>query len=489
VSTVDPSIQRQVSPGAAAATPGDGRLRRVLLYGTSRGVTEGLTGARGLLLATLLGPEAFGAWAMFRLVMRYAPFAGLGIYGGLEREAVQDEFSGAAGAQQNPARTAVGFLLVIFLPLAGLAVIASFLTPNPQLALGLRVTGAALVTEPLVLYSFLYLRARGSLRRFAALEVAQAVLHLSLAVVLALRWGLAGAFAGFVGASIGSLAVVARRVPARPALDTARLRRMLAIGFPLALTLFTTTMLATADRLVVAAYGGTRLLGLYALAVSIAGIGGTMAWVVRTVIFPSVYRQAATEGAGLAIRDHIRITLLPFARWFPPLLGLGALLVGPVIMVFLPAYAEAVGPARIFIFTGATTGLAGLGVLGVVAADLQRRLPLWALCALIVNLVLSNLALQSGLGLQGVAVGALAGQVVYGTAVVVLASAAAGMARPLLLILKALGPLFLCVIAVYTLGRVIPGTDLLSVAASVGLYFLVLLPLAPFLLADIRRLR
>jgi O-antigen/teichoic acid export membrane protein len=466
-------------------------LRRILLYGTSRGLTEGLIGARGLLLATVLGPEAFGAWALFRLVMRYAPFAAVGVYRGLEREAVHDEVldHGGPDPPEQAARTTVGFLLAVFLPLATLAAIASLFVANAQVVLGLRITAAALATEPLVLYAFTYLRARGSLRRFAVLEIIQAALHLVLAVLMALRWGLAGAFAGFVAASVFVLAVVARRVPVRPTLDGARLRRMLSVGFPLVLALFTTTALATADRFVVAAYGGTRLLGLYALAVSVAGLAASMAWVVRTVIFPNVYRQTDTEGAGLAIREHFHSTLLPFARWFPPLLGLGALLIGPAIMALLPHYAEAVAPARIFIFTGATMGLASLGVLGVVAADLQRRLPLWSALALIINLILSNVAMRSGIGLEGVAAGALISQSVYATVVVALAAGAAGTERPILLPLKALGPLALCVLAVYALGLVFPGADPASVASSVALYILILLPLAPALRADLQRLR
>jgi O-antigen/teichoic acid export membrane protein len=451
-----------------------------------------LVGARGLLLATLLGPESFGVWALFRLMMRYAPFAALGVYRGLEREAVQDEQPERPVAPPSSplaANTTVGFLLAVFVPLAAVTLTASFFVANAQLALGLRVTGAVLVTEPLVLYAFTYLRARGSLRRFAALEIAQAALHLTLAVVLALRWGLAGAFAGFVVASIGSLAILARRVPMRPALDGTRLRRLLAIGFPVVLTMLTTTLLATADRFVVAAYGGTRLLGFYALAVSVAGLAVSLAWVVRTVIFPNVYRQADAEGAGHAIRDHFRTTLLPFARWFPPLLGLGALFIGPAIMLLLPRYAEAVAPARIFIFTGATMGLASLGVLGVVAADMQRRLPLWSALALAINLALSNLAMRSGIGLEGVAAGALISQAVYAVAVVALAAAATGAARPVLLPVRALGPLVLCVLAVFGLGRLFPGTDPVSVAWSVALYLLILVPLGPTLLADLRRLR
>ena len=54
---------------AAAAEPerAGGLIRRVAGYSAMRGVAEGLLGLRGILLATLLGPAAFGSWALLRL--------------------------------------------------------------------------------------------------------------------------------------------------------------------------------------------------------------------------------------------------------------------------------------------------------------------------------------------------------------------------------------------------------------------------------------
>ncbi|MBA2566025.1 MAG: hypothetical protein H0V09_11480, partial [Gemmatimonadetes bacterium] len=82
------------APGDSA---GSRKLRGIFFYGASRGVVEGLLGGRGLLLARLLGPEAFGRWALFRIAMNYAVFASLGVNRALEREVAVDPRAPGAG--------------------------------------------------------------------------------------------------------------------------------------------------------------------------------------------------------------------------------------------------------------------------------------------------------------------------------------------------------------------------------------------------------
>ena len=82
------------------------------LTARTRSVGEALLGVRGVLLAGLLGPEAFGIWALFRMVLTYGNFAGLGLSGGSSwrwRDAGADR----DGARRIPwGRTAVGCELV-----------------------------------------------------------------------------------------------------------------------------------------------------------------------------------------------------------------------------------------------------------------------------------------------------------------------------------------------------------------------------------------
>lgn len=470
---------------------GRGRLRRILAYGASRGATEILLGARGLLLAHLLGPAAFGGWALFRLISRYGAFMAVGALPGLERESVRARGSSRDRntlAEHSLARTTLGFTLAVFVPLAAAALIASFAVSDPVLVAGLRGFAAAVVLEQTLAYALVCLRSRGELRRYAGVEVASAMLHLTLAPLFALRWGLAGALTGFALASMGSVALIARQVPFRPSLSRAALRRLLGVGFPVAIASVVSVSLATADRWVVALLGGTTLLGYYAFAVAIAGLASSFAWVIRTVIFPDVYGGADRHGTRVAVRRHVQHTLLPFAWLYPPLLGALAIAIGPAVRLAVPQYVEAIAPARLFIFTSTSFGIVSLGALGVIAADRQRILPLFSTVALLLNVGLSAAALHVGAGLEGVAGAALFSQALYAGSVLAITASAAELDHPLRTAARGLVPLGWCALAVFGIGRLVPEATFTAFANSAGLYALALLPLLPAMRRQLRTL-
>jgi O-antigen/teichoic acid export membrane protein len=471
------------------------RLRQIALYGVSRGSTEGLLAARGLVLAAVLGPAAFGAWTLFRLAGRYLGLAELGIRQGLEFEVAKAGDDGRGHAERSrwadaPAacsgRAAVGFLGLVFGPIGVLAVVASFLTATPLTALALRMLALTVLAERLWLYGIAYMRSTGNLRSFAIVETTSAALHLALSTLLALRWGLGGAFAGFALAIIVSLMLLRGRTPMRPSLSPEATRRMLRVGIPFGLTFGMTMALVTVDRLVVAAYGGTILLGYYGFAVALSGMAASGAWVVRTVVFPDVYRAVGESGGATAVSDLLRETMTPFVVLYPVLLGLAAVFIAPAVMLALPQYGEAVAPARILIFGGATAGISSLGSIGLVAVSKQRMLPLLAGLALILNLGFSAWFLSMGFGITAVAGVALLSRVGYGGAVLSIAAMSSGVGDAKRLTAKSLVPLAYCVGSVVLLGALLPGRGWGTALISAGLFLLLV---APLLLAARREAR
>ena len=134
-------------------------LRRVLAYSASRGVTEGLLGVRGVVLAALLGPAAFGVWALLRLVMRYATLVGLSVFRGLELELL----AGRMGKPDDaPARVALGYVLFATGALAAVAVVASLVVHDPRRVLVLRGFAVAIIAEQVYGYALVCVRVMGS---------------------------------------------------------------------------------------------------------------------------------------------------------------------------------------------------------------------------------------------------------------------------------------------------------------------------------------
>ena len=246
-------------------------------------LVEALLGLRGVVLAAILGPELFGVWAIFRVIMRYCGSAGLGMLRGLELEASAPRAAGGMGpetARAESAGTALAFLLLVFGPLSLVAAGVAGLRLDDWLAPALAGVAGSLVFDRLWSYGTTYLRATSDLWRLALYELINAALQITLVVALAYLWGLKGALLGFVLANAAALLFLLGRVPMRPSLSLPRLRSLLNTGFPVGLTFLLATSLATIDRVAVAAFGGAGLLGYYAFAVALSksrGRGGPRA--------------------------------------------------------------------------------------------------------------------------------------------------------------------------------------------------------------------
>jgi len=203
------------------------------------------------------------------------------------------------------------------------------------------------------------------------------------------------------------------------------------------------------DRLIVAGMGGVEVLGLYAFAVATSGLGASAAWVVRTVVFPEVYKRAREEGGAPAAGSHLRETVLPVAR--------------------------------LFIFTGAAAGIMTLGTLGMVAMERQRLVPVVAALGLALNAASALGALLGGLGLIGVAAGALASRSLTALGIVGLSSGARGEFPTGSLALRLLLPTAWCAGTVALLGYILPESGWRPTGLFLLLYLAALAPMAPAL--------
>lgn len=468
-----------------------GRLAQFLLYGASRSAVEGMMGFRGFLLAIVLGPQAFGAWSLFRLVCRYGTMLNLGIGPGVEREVVRARTSGEPDAFAEGARwgrSATSYIWVFFGILGIACAIASFVVEDPDTALTLRALVFGLLLERLWNYAKTYLRVVTSLRHYAVVELWQALFQVVSTCLGAWLWGLPGVFVGFIVSSAASLMLVVKEVPFRPLFSGKRLRRLISVGLPLVAFTIMVLGLTTVDRLVIVSIGGTALLGTYSFAVAVAGLSTSLAWSIRTVVVPEVYAGSKRD-SGVNAQRHLDETVRPFSLLYPLLLGAFAILIGPVIYYLAPAYREGVTVAQLFVFTGATAGLNALGALPVVAAGRQRAIPIVAAVTFGANAVFAGIAVMSGWGLWIVAAGAVGARTLLAMGTLRLANGVTSVANPWLATIRMVVPLLWCVVSVTMIERFVGGYAPLQVLEALGLYALAIAPWAPAALRAARRAR
>jgi O-antigen/teichoic acid export membrane protein len=243
------------------------------------------------------------------------------------------------------------------------------------------------------------------------------------------------------------------------------------------------------DRWVVAGFGGRTLLGYYSFAAALAGLGGALAWVLRTVVIRDLYGHARGADAAPALRAHLHQVVRPYAMLYPALLGAAAFGIGPGVMLFLPRYLPAIAPARLFMLAGAAGGLVQLATVGVVAARRQRILPWLSAATLLLSGAAAFLALRAGIGLEMVAAGSLLGQLVVAGGLLYALAAGANDPAPLARVAQLLAPFLWCVLLVVGLGHALPGTGPGTAAAGLALYLFALLPLVPAFGRQVDRIR
>ena len=262
-----------------------------------------------------------------------------------------------------------------------------------------------------------------------------------MTLALAALWGLPGAILGLALAYAAGVAMMRGRVPMRVGWSWPAIRSLIRIGLPVTLATLMQTLVGSLDRLVVAAFLGVEALGQYAFAVSVASIGGAAGVVVRTAVFPDVFHAARHGGPTAWVQDLERLLLA--MAWILSLALIGpALAIAPLVERFMPSYAEAIGPAQIFIFSGVANSLMLVAMLGNVAADRQHQVPVLTAAALALGLVLAWVVLELQLGLVGLAAASMATRLAYALALVALGrprtswrrevGLAAGLALPVL---------------------------------------------------------
>ncbi len=472
-------------PPPGTAPVARGWSSRLLGYGAVRVTVEALLSLRGVVLAQLVGAEAFGAWALFRLLLGYSVLAGLGVLRGLERMVAA---AGAAGDErQRAGRTAVGFSLAMFGAVSVLAAVLAGLAPDAGTRLALAGVAGCLILERFWFYGITYLRACGDLRRFAAIELGTAIVNLTLVLGFAWLLGLPGALLGFGLACLAGFIAAAPALPLRPELDRPRLRSMLSVGLPLTLGTFLSMLMTSADRVVLLAFTDLATLGLYAFGVAVGGLGAACGVVVRTLVFPRVYRQAAESGAAAGTADLVRTTLLPFAWLMPPALAGVAILLPGAVTLLAPAFVAALPAATVLLFAGVAAGQAQLLTLAVVTAGRQAAIPAITGLGLGASVAGAVLVLRAGGGLGLLAALSVGVQILHVAGLVMLLDLRPGRRRRLLLLVQLTAPMIWCCGLAAMVAATMPGLDLASLLAAAGLTLLGLLPLALGMVPVLRR--
>lgn len=305
---------------------------------------------RGIIVMNLIGPTGRGIMRLVALFLKYLTHSHLGVLHGLSKQlpqALGREDHEAANDIERVGSTFV--LLTALLGGGGLLLFGLLSRYGSETRLALMIGGGLLVTQQgYALYRCL-LRAWGRFPALAGAAMVNTVAQFVFIILGAMLFKVTGAMIGWLGA--GVLAVLYFRLASRFALrlrfDRQVARRLLVVGLPMALIVFSDTLLRTVDGIiVVGAYDAYRY-GLYSVAMQMATYLYGIPEAVGFVILPRILEMHAAHNNVESVRRQVLLPTIAAATIMPVAAGCAFILLPPAVHALIPQFTGAIFAAQV----------------------------------------------------------------------------------------------------------------------------------------------
>ncbi|MFA9477760.1 lipopolysaccharide biosynthesis protein [Phycisphaerales bacterium AB-hyl4] len=394
--------------------------RRLLLnfsyLASSQGAAEAMFLVRGMVIARLLGPTAFGIWSAIRLALIFSRFTHIGANTGMMQIAPYAEGAGSIKRAQAHRRVTSAVSLTGALVAASAVVLVGGWVPGEGMRHWWWLAAALIVAQQLMLF---YCEALASQREFgwaAAAHASFAALSTVGGVVGALWWGLSGFLLALAGSYLIVLAVCGIVGPGFP-IPAWRMRyamRLVNVGWPIMLGHLLLILLWNIDKVVLWAMRSSEQLGVYAIQSYFTAGAMLLPAVVAAVMHPHLrMRLGMVTDQAAAMRPVLLEGTRLLACVALPMVGLGALLMHLPIRWLLPAYIEAIEPGRLLMLVSFPSIVATLAMTVLVSLSLQRRVIAIRTTSVVVSTAAAVAVMLAGGGLIELAAAVALGFMVH----------------------------------------------------------------------------
>jgi O-antigen/teichoic acid export membrane protein len=329
-------------------------VRDTVIVSGSRYVILGLGMLRNLWMARLLGPDSYGYWVLFLVVLQYADQVHIGLrHAGdceLPIQRGRGDEQGARHTSNVILTTNMGFaVLAMLLAVAGGVMLLGTETPirgyDPaMLGTGLIATGIIILTDQFGRFHMMVLRAQKRFMLSSSAETFAELLRTGFVIGLGWIYGLHGGLVAYIIASAAMALYLQFTSDGmyRPHWHAARTRALLGIGFPLFLTSLAGLLIISCDRVVGWLVLRGEAYSLYGFATTIMLLPVFASHGLRDVLFPTFGERFGKGGSPRALYP-IYLRALHLVAFATPLLVASVLYGGEfVVRLALPAYASAI---------------------------------------------------------------------------------------------------------------------------------------------------
>lgn len=379
--------------------------RDFLYLSTARVFSVGIGVVRSLFIPRLLGPDAYGMWKSFGIAQSYIQFSDLGALASLKRQVPLLRQRGDHASLAKARDVAFFVNHVVLFAGAVALLVASFLVTDPLYRRGLRLYVLLMYALHLQTFmeQFLYWRKQfaDASRVNLVLALVEALLAIGGTWMFGLDGLILGTFIGYAGAILVMLRMISFDIGF--AFEWRVYVELVKIGFPSHVNGLLYNLLQSVDRILLLAFLGLESLGLYALGMTLNEYLFQFAYALGNAISPRLVERYGSEKTVESLRPMVEKTTFAIAIASPAVLGAVFFAAPAVIEMALPSFTDAILPLRILLVGTFFTSLhRGLSSFFLTIRKQARLFPAYA-GAIALNTLLVVMALETDLGIGGVA--------------------------------------------------------------------------------------
>lgn len=389
-------------------------------------VVTAVTGiVRGIVIAGVLGPNNYGIWSIFNVIMSYVPYTHFGLLDGMTKQIPLLKGKGSFEHVKVMRDTAWSALMVITLVITVVMLSGSFIFQNRfsnEVVVGFRILACLIFFFQIFIFLTSYIRLDDHFSLLSISMGGQTVISLVLMLILfntlsnKLYAALLALIVTYLIINAGIL--LTTKYDLKLKFDLSAIRSMVFSGLPIVIICIGNVLILSIDRWVVAGSLGRQELGFYGFAFTISNFLSLLPTSISFTLYTKMlHRYGQTNDP----RSSEKFVYLPslVVSYFMSLACVATAVVMPVFIRFaLPAYAKGIDTVVVLLMAGYFISTVSLFGNFLISVDKVRQVFIAQVVAILLNLAINITVVRLGYGIKGVAFGTGFSYLIYATLVI-----------------------------------------------------------------------
>jgi O-antigen/teichoic acid export membrane protein len=435
-------------------------LSNIFQYASAQYLSQFVGFFTAIFIRRFLGPVSMGIWSILKVVKGYVSYANLGVTSAvpyklpvLKGQGKQEEINVLTGVIFNFI-TAITFACSIGVIIYALVVGRSL---SRELFIGLLALSVMLISQRVYTYYMILLRAHRSFNILGKSIIFDALVNLTLILLIVSKFRLYGFFAIVIVMPILNVLFIRRYVTynLKFSFNFKGIVYYIKYGFPLCVNGILYQILHSIDKIMIASMLGLEHLGFYSIALMTESYGTGIAENFSIVIQPHFLEDFGANGMEKSSK-HVVFYSETTAYFMAILLSVFFICAPVFITYVLPAFVPGITALRIFLLAIFFFTISPYSSNFLVALEKQAKLIPITVLSIALNIILNYSFIKKGYGINGAAFATVISAFISFCVVSIYALSHCQRKYDIaVFFLKILFPLFYCLICVSAIGYII----------------------------------